>query len=265
MRFIPIVSKEGFIVASLHDSVSVPSSPYVLVPYVFYAVGYGKPLYALYYIEKHELWSDLFLRIIGEAENSSNEIEYTMNLVKSIEVYMWDKLERTLKDLGESTLKLYESKRNDIIDKIKRIFGFTKLFKKAYVIFGFNPLPKRSYGSMLYFDDEKTIVAVHVNDMQRPEEILDITIHEILHGLLRLNDVELKDEIEELVIDISCPEGYLSKLIGLTSKVNISDIKERFMKYRELVEKVIAYYDYEKYREVTIIEWIGEKLNGLNN
>jgi hypothetical protein len=113
--------------------------------------------------------------------------------------------------LSRDIAKLYEEKKNEIINKIKRIFSFQKLFREAYIILGFNPLPQHSYGSILYFDNDKTIVAVYANDTQKPEKVLDITIHEILHGLIRLNKIKLESSIEELIISISCPRGYLSK------------------------------------------------------
>lgn len=257
MEYIPVINKEGFIAASLYDVIHIPSSPYTVIPYSYYVMGLGKPLYIGYFIEKHGLWNEVFLKLINRLHRSRRELEYVMEMLKSIKLPMWEELRSMLMDLDRTVSRLFNEKRDELVDKIKTIFGFNKLFRKVYVIYGFNPLPKYTYGSMLYWDREGVIVATYVNDMHKPEKTIDIMVHEILHGLMRLNNINLKADIEELIIDISCPDGYLSRLLGLVSKVDINEIAEKYEDLAELATMVITYYENKIYREnIDLIHWI---------
>jgi len=257
MEYVPIIDKNSFVIASLYDIMHVPSSPYTILPYTFYVSSFGKPLYIAYFIEKHNLWKELFLRLINASHKSSEELDYVIKLLESIELPMWEELSSILYNLHPLIYKVFNEKKNDIIDKIKHIFGFNKFFRKIYVIYGFNPLPKYTYGSMLYWDRENTMISVYINDMQSPEKAVDIIIHEMLHGLMRLNNIELRADIEELLIDISCPEGYLSKLLGLVDKVNVNEVAEKYEDLAELATMVITYYENKVYEDnVNLIQWI---------
>jgi len=75
---------------------------------------------------------------------------------------------------------------------------------------------------MLYFDDENAAPQSTSTISMGESHVLDLAIHEPPHGLIRLNNVELGHDIEELelVVDVSSPDGYLSKIIGLVDEVN---------------------------------------------
>ncbi len=257
MEYISIIDRDSFVIAALYDIMHVSSSPYTVLPYAFYVSGFGKPLYVAYFIEKHNLWNNLFLRLMKENHKSSKELEYAIKLIRSIELPMWEELSNTLSNLHPLIYKIFNEKKDVMIDKIKHIFGFNKFFRKIYVIYGFNPLPDYTYGSMLYWDHENTLISVYINDMQSPEKAIDIIIHEMLHGLMRLNNIELRADVEELLIDLSCPEGYLSKLLGLVDKVNVNEIAEKYEDLAELATMVITYYEDKVYEDnISLIQWI---------
>ncbi len=214
MEFIPIVDQDAFIVSTLYDIVHVPSSPYTVLPYAFYVSGFGEVMYTGYYIEKHDLWKELIHRILGLEYRGSNELDKALELIKGIEIPFWNEISVLLVEIHTRVSRLYIALKQDITNTVRKVFGFQKLFKRIYVVHGFSPLPKSLYGTMLYWSNDYVIVSIYVNDMHRPEKIIDIMIHEVLHGLMRLNNIELRDDIEELLIDISCPEGYLSKILG---------------------------------------------------
>ncbi len=264
MEYVPVVSREGFVAAALHDLVVVPESPYGILPYVSYVVGSGRQLYIAYYIEKHGLWRDLFLRITGLSGSSREELkqvmlEYVLSELKELDVFMWDRLKDMLSDLSERVGELYENIKDNIIGYIRKVYGFKEFFGKVYVIYGFNPLPRRTYGSMLYYDNDKTIISLYVNDVLKPREVIDLMLHEVLHGLIRLNNIEMQSDIEELVIDLSCPEGYLSKIIGLSDKVKVDYVKERFKEHSRLIELIAEYFEEKEYEKATIFEWLAGK------
>jgi len=86
MDLIPIVDQNAFIVSTLYDIVHVPSSPYTVLPYAFYASGFGEVMYTGYYIEKHDLWKELIHRILGLEYRGSNELDKALELIKGIEI-----------------------------------------------------------------------------------------------------------------------------------------------------------------------------------
>jgi hypothetical protein len=73
MRLKPIINKESFIAASLYDIIHIPASPYTIAPHVFYTISLSKPLHIAYLIERHKLWSALFLELIGKPDNQTNK------------------------------------------------------------------------------------------------------------------------------------------------------------------------------------------------
>lgn len=262
MDLIPIVDQDAFIVSTLYDIVHVPSSPYTVLPYAFYASGFGEVMYTGYYIEKHDLWKELIHRILGLEYRGSNELDKALELIKGIEIPFWNETSVLLVEIHTRVSRLYIALKQDIINTVRKVFGFQKLFKRIYVIYGFSPLPKNLYGSMLYWSNDYVIVSIYVNDMHEPEKIIDIMIHEVLHGLMRLNNIELRDDIEELLIDISCPEGYLSKILGLSMEIKVDEIAEKYEDLAELASMAISYYENKIYDEdLDIIKWVTSYIN----
>jgi len=262
MDLIPIVDQNAFIVSTLYDIVHVPSSPYTVLPYAFYASGFGEVMYTGYYIEKHDLWKELIHRILGLEYRGSNELDKALELIKGIEIPFWNETSVLLVEIHTRVSRLYIALKQDIINTVRKVFGFQKLFKRIYVIYGFSPLPKNLYGSMLYWSNDYVIVSIYVNDMHEPEKIIDIMIHEVLHGLMRLNNIELRDDIEELLIDISCPEGYLSKILGLSMEIKVDEIAEKYEDLAELASMAISYYENKIYDEdLDIIKWVTSYIN----
>ena len=262
MNYIPIVDRDAFVASTLYDIIHVSSSPYTIMPYAFYVSGFGKALYAAYYIEKHGLWNDLFHRILGFEYKSSSELDKALELIKGLEIPMWKEIGGELAEIHSKISKLYRSLEENIIGAIRRVFGFKEFFKKMYVIYGFTPLPRNLYGSMLYWNNEYIILSIYINDMLEPSQIVDILIHEILHGLMRLNNIELRGKIEELLIDISCPEGYLSRMIGLSIDVKVDEIAEKYEDLADLVMMVISYYENRVYDSgISILKWIKDYMS----
>ena len=262
MDFIPIVDRVAFIAATLYDIFHVPSSPYSVLPYAYYVSGFGEIMYTGYYIEKHDLWEELIHRILGLEYRGSNELDKGTELIRRIEIPFWKEISESLVEIHPRVSRLYRALKQDIINTIRKVFGFQKLFKRIYVIYGFSPLPKSLYGSMLYWSNDYVIVSIYVNDMHEPEKVIDIMIHEVLHGLMRLNNIELRDDIEELLIDISCPEGYLSKILGLSMETKVDEIAEKYEDLAELASMAISYYENKIYDEdLDIIKWITSYIN----
>ncbi len=261
MEIIPFASKEAYLAASIHDLVHIPYSPARSMPHILYTTCLGSLLHMAYHIEKNNLWDDLFAMLVGTASASNKKVGLIFNELKAINVYKWDEVKAILSDISKRINILYQKKENRIIDYIKRIFGFKQFFTKLYVIYGFNPMPSTSFGSMLYSDNEKVIIAVYINDIHRENHVLDLIIHELLHGLIRLNNIELEPDVEELIIDISAPDGYLSKIIGLVNKVNTRPEKvfyfqQRAEQYKHLFDLLVEYYEKKIYDKIDVIEWV---------
>ncbi len=268
MELVPVISKEAYLAASIYDLVHVPYSPARSVPYVLYASSLGPLLYVAYRIEKSSLWDKLFSELVGAASTSSEETNAVLNELKAINVYRWNEIAAILTDVSTRVGTLYQSRKDRIVYYMRKVFGFQRLFAKLYVIYGFNPMPSMSFGSVLHFNDESAIIAIYVNDALGECHVLDLIIHELLHGLMRLNKIELEHSIEELVIDISAPQGYLSKLVELVDRVDVRledflysrHLQQEAERYRYLFNLLVEYYERKMYDKMTIIEWIEMQL-----
>jgi len=267
MEYIPIISKEAYLTAAIHDLIHVPFSPARRVPYVLYAGCFGRLLYISYIIERYRLWSILLLRVIGLSKNSNEKVNSIIENLKQFDVYKWDDIKADLFNLGKQVGTLYKEKKDVITKYIRKIFGFRSFFTKLYVIYGFNPVPDLSFGSTLYFDQDNVIIAVYVNDLMIENHVLDLIIHELLHGLIRLNNLELEHDVEELIMDVSAPDGYLSELLGLVkkSKVKLENViyfaERGANQYKQLFKQLVKYYENGIYDRMNVFEYI--KMNKL--
>ncbi len=264
MELVHVISKEAYLAAIIYDLVEIPYSPARSIPHVLYASCLGPLLYAAYLIEKEKLWNEVFAVLVGVAPPHQSSIEAIIDELKAINVHEWDKIRPILSGIAKRVDILYQQKRKDIVNYIEKVFGFEKFFETLYVIYGFNPLPSMSFGSMLYFDDRNVIVSVYVNEVHRETHVLDLVIHELLHGLIRLNNIELGHEVEELLIDVAAPDGYLSELLGLTDKASIRldevlYLGQRTKQYRRLFDLLVEYYKNKAYERTNIIKWLKRK------
>jgi len=109
----------------------------------------------------------------------------------------------------------------------------------------------RGHGSMALYDPggEYVVTAVFTRRNIDARHVLDVVIHEVIHGLLRLNRIELSEEEEEELIDPLCPEGYLSRELGLSTEVRIT--RSRF------ASAVSRYFENRLFNTVSLIEYLG--------
>ncbi len=253
MKIIPIVSKRAHLLGVLYDLFHVPNI--VDHGYIYNIGEMSKLFYVGYILDQYGLWGKAFTHLINIVED--HEIERYLDIIDTIEIYQWDKLQVELEITANKVLEVYKDKRDDIIDKLKIILGVDKLFDTIYVIFGLNPL-KGLYGSLPYHTDNYAVVTIFTRFDEKPERILDLILHEIIHGILHVNRIEIvtgNEEIEEEFIDTLCPEGYLSKLLGLAEKLNVN---EGYLK------TIIHQYFNEKIYEhgVSLVKYIKEKISG---
>ena len=262
MELVPVVSREAYLASIVYDLARIPYSPVALTPHVFYATCLGPFLRLAYRIEKNSLWNRLFTALVGVSGAQDEEVKGVLDELKAVDVYGWEEVKPLLEDVGRRVSRLYQDRRERIIGSVEKVFGFSRFFKRVYVVYGFNPLPRMTLGTMLHWDDANTIVAVYVNELQGENQVLDVVVHELLHGLLRLNNVELEQDLEELVVDVSAPGGYLSKMIGLVDRVNVRLESIPYFSHREperygrVFEALVEYYEGKVYEKTTIIEWV---------
>ncbi len=267
LHYVPVVNREAYLATVIHDVMHIPFSPARSVPHVLYPSDLGRLLYAAYVIEKHGLWRELFLRVVGISEPTNETIESVLSELKQHNVYRWDSIEEDLLRLSEGVGSLYNEKKEPLISILRKIYGFRRLFKRTYIIYGFNPVPGLSFGSMLHYDSENVVLAAYVNALMTKKQVLDVIIHELLHGLIKLNELRLEHDLEELIIDASAPQGYVSELLGLIdkSRIRVNDViyfaKKGTDKYEQIFQHIWRYFEEQHYHEVNIFEWVDKKIN----
>jgi len=265
LSYVPVVSKEAYLAAVIHDVVCIPFSPARSVPHVLYPSGLGRLLYAAYVIEKGGLWRELFLCVVGVPGLHCGAVDSVLSELRRHEVYCWDSVEGDLLRLSEGVGSLYNEKKELLISVLRKVYGFRKLFERTYVIYGFNPVPGLSFGSLLHYDNENVVLAVYVNALMNEGQVLDVIIHELLHGLIKLNGLRLEHDLEELIIDASAPQGYLSELLGLVdrSRARVKDViyfaRKGAEKYEQVFQHIRRYFEERRYDEVSIFEWVSKR------
>ncbi|WFO74966.1 hypothetical protein J4526_07805 [Desulfurococcaceae archaeon MEX13E-LK6-19] len=243
-----VTSVEGHVAAALYDLVHVPQCPVHRYPYVFYIGDYSRVLYAGFIAEEKKCWDKLFKCIVFKEDCNADCVSEALEAIKSISVYKWDTIKETLDKLSSSVEKLHRKIREKYIEYMDRIFGFKKYFKEVHVIYGFNPLGGLM-GSMLYWDEERVVVSSFTKPSMEAEQVLDLVYHEVLHGLFRLNKINVPSDVEETIIDTLMPEGFLSKILGLAkdvkkpSKDNITAMVRAYFE-EKLYEKNIRLIEY---------------------
>jgi len=272
LEYVPIVKREAYVAVAVHDLVSIPHSPARSIPHVLYAAGLGGPLYLVYLIEKRRLWDRLLCYLVGASRELGAEGAEVLRELERVEVHRWGELEEVLRSAAQRVGKLYEGKVEGFVDLARRAFGFERFFERVYVVYGFNPLVGSSFGSLLYFDGEKAIVSAYVNELTPENHVLDVVVHELLHGLLKLNRAGLSEALEELVASTAAPQGYLSEMLGLAEKVRFErfeDLAESIPyfgavagaeKLEEAFRAIKEYYEGRRYTAVTLLEWLRARL-----
>jgi len=243
----PVVSKAGHLLAVLYDIFHLEENAR-LPAYLFY---HGESSILLYYgslIEEGGLWGKVFKTLVGiESDPEARDIIAVIE--SSVRVHGWELIEPKLKALGDKLLETYVNRGDKLKDMLKRVLGVNKLFKEVYTILAYNPL-HGLIGSIPLYDDSGSyaVVSLFVNPNTSPEKLLDLALHELMHGILRINGVELDEDEEEELIDVLCPEGYLSRELGLVKEVNIEDSR-----LKALVEK---YFHEKAYMRETLLQYL---------
>jgi len=154
-----------------------------------------------------------------------------------------------LKKQSAELINLYTRMSDKISDLLVRVLGVSKLFREVYVLLAYNP-GWGSYGSMPLHDPggEYVVTTVFTRRSLDARHVLDVVVHELIHGLFRLNNVELSEDEEEELIDPLCPEGYLSRKLGLSTLVRTS--RSRF------AGAVREYFENKLYNTMPLLEYI---------
>ncbi|MET1159489.1 MAG: hypothetical protein ABWW65_00875 [Thermoprotei archaeon] len=246
MEIKPVVSKTAHLLAELYDlyhAFSEEKSPV----YLFYHGEQSRLLYYGYYLEKHGLWEEAFKAVIGLPHD--NRVDKVLEELSTIPVYNWDEIEDLLEKHGNELVKVYTSKREEIAKLLDRILGIRKFYDRVYVVLAFNPLNKLVGSLPVHREDgEYAVASLFIGIESTPEKSLDLLLHELLHGLIRLNELDIPEEEEEEFIGILCPEGFLSRELGLVTEVNVEE--------SGLTAIVERYFNEKRYRELTLLEYI---------
>jgi len=248
MRIRSIVSREAHVLTAWYDLMRCPGLFKKNHLYTYYFGDMSRLLYFNYLVEKKKLWAPLLKCICLGIGCNNPLIQKALDIIQSMEVYGWSEFERYVKtNLIPRIEKLFDKTLHAFQDFVRKAFSVDiDGVKELYVIYGFNP-GNGLYGSLLYCCKDFFIISSFVNEYTSPEAILDLIYHEILHAIVRLYEL-IPDEIEEELIDSLAPEGYLSLLLGLTSKVHVSEgrvskiIEEYFR--NKLFEKGVSIYQY---------------------
>ncbi len=217
MRYYPHIEKRLHVVSVLYDLLHVPFTG-GFSPYLLYIGPFSQHLYLAYSIDRDGLWEDLFRCLVlgGECEGLGDVVER----LDRIRVHGWREVAGELRGVEKGVAVIYRDTVARMQALLADIMGFKRFFTELHVVYGFNP-GHGLYGSLLYHDRVFAVVSVFVNAYIEPARALDLIYHEVTHGLMRLNGVELDPEIEEQLIDMLFPEGYLSRLLGLTDTIHI--------------------------------------------
>ena len=194
-----VIKKEAAILAALYD-LYCPYNPIITSPHIYYLnPEFAKILYIKYLLEKEDAWDKTFTGILEEKDSNITKT------LKSIEIYNWNTIKKMLIKKSKEITNLNNEKIKNFKDYSKKIFGFKKYFKEIYLILGFNPIIKASYGNALTTIKTHPVISCFTNEKQNPQQILDVIYHEILHKLIKLNNIKLEEKVEEVIIDQNMP------------------------------------------------------------
>jgi len=244
-----IISKKAEILAKLHDLYHAPQVQENLPYHLLYMGDFSELIYYGYVFEKYSLWDKLFDTLIGK-KNDYEAKKYLENLDK-IYLHRWDLIEAELSVFAEKFSQLYNNYDEKVRDILRKILPINKYFDEEYLLIGFNP-GRGVLGSVprINLEEKYIINTLFIGISTTPEKSLDLYIHELLHGLMRLNNINIPEEVEEEFINTLCPEGYLSKLLGLTETINVGEGSLQAYIHSYFEEKMYEKMDLLKYLEL---------------
>jgi len=246
LKIIAVVSKTAHILAQLYSLYQVYSEDRTPLHHPYYG-EISEQLYYGYLLEREGLWEEAFKAVIGL--NHSKKVNGVLKKIAKTKVYGWRSISLFLRRSGRSLVQVYESKKKDIKALLTSVLGVRRFYSKVYAILAFSPLRRLVGNPPVYSKDEEyTIVPLFIGLESTPEKVLDLLVHELLHGLIKLNDLGVSEEEEEEFIDMLCPEGYLSRELGLAEKPRILESG-----FSAIVER---YFSEKKYYELTLIDYI---------
>lgn len=253
MELKTVVSKRAHLLSAVYDLFHVPSLQVDSHLYAFNMGEMSRALYVGYMLERQGLWEEAVRAAVG-VDKGGESVEELLKILDDVNVYGWSVIERELLSLADRVLKVYRMHRELVMREISRILGVTTYYREVYLILGFNPT-KAVYGSLLHGGNpDYAIVSVMVRPDYAAASVVDVLLHELLHGLIRINSIEVPDEVEEDFIDALCPDGFLSSLLGLSNNLKTSG--------NELQRLIEAYFTQKLYAAgVKLPDYIGRVLN----
>ncbi|WP_052833629.1 hypothetical protein [Staphylothermus hellenicus] len=242
-----IVSKTADLLAKLYDMFNAPNTYENLPVHVLSINGLSETFYYGYVFDKENLWDKLFDVLINKQQD--NMVKHYLSLLDKINIYNWKLIEKELEVFSgkfKETYSSYRSKINKFLGKILRI---NKFFKEEYMILSFNPF-KELIGAVprINIDLEYAVITLFVRPDSNPLKALDLYLHELIHGLLRLNNIRIREDVEEEFIDTLCPEGYLSKELGLSNTVNVNE--------GNLQAYIASYFEEKLYEKIDLLSYL---------
>ncbi len=216
-RYFPHIDKRLHVLSILYDLMHIPFTG-GFASYLLYIDKLSRPLYTAYMIERGGLWDDVIRCAV--MKKGCEGVEDLVEALGEIQVYGWRRIRGELARVSGIVEGLFNDTYGRLVETLRSIMGFSSFFSEIHVVYGFNP-GHGLYGSLLYYDGDAAVASVFANSYIEARRILDLVYHEVMHGLFHLNNVELAPETEEQLIDMLMPEGYLSRLLGLSDEIRI--------------------------------------------
>lgn len=243
-----VVSKEADALARLYDLLRLAPDA-VIQPHMLYFGGVSEAIFYGWLIERDGLWDEAFDYVVGRGGEIARSY---VEALGRMELFGWDLIEEELRDFGNRLIDTYRRYEGDVRRWLKKVLGARKFFDDEYIIVSFNP-GKGVYGLLprVNTSDGYAVIALYVGVDADVREAVDLMIHEIIHGLIRLNNLPVPEEYEEELVDALCPEGWLSKVLGLSESVRASDSGIR--------ARVGEYFSNRHYERLDLISYLAGK------
>ncbi len=135
------------------------------------------------------------------------------------------------------------------------MLGVRTFLDKEYVILAFNP-GRGVFGSIPRVSKVGRYAAItlYVGVDTDAKEAVDLFVHELIHDLIRLNDLPIPEEYEEKLVDALCPEGWLSMVLGLSEGVRVEESGIR--------ARVGEYFSNRHYERVDLLTYLIGRARG---
>lgn len=220
MELRTVVSKRAYLLSLIYDLFHAPRMQENSQLYVYNMGDFSKALYVDYMLERRKLWAQAVREVIGIG--NGGDARGLIEVLDDVNVFGWELIEEELRNLANRTVGVYNEYRDRIIRGVSKILGVRKYYERVYLIMGFNPV-KGTYGSLIYGREPGYAVAsVMVSPDIDAVKVVDLLLHELLHGLIRLNNVRVPGDMEEELVSALCPEGFLSNQLGLSKSLAVT-------------------------------------------